>query len=75
MNLQHALGTRIPNGILNFFFKFTFARKVGASSFAEEPQNFSFQILKLSAYFLFTCLKKVHCPGMVCIRFVSSTKS
>ncbi|KAJ4448931.1 hypothetical protein ANN_00323, partial [Periplaneta americana] len=27
MNLQHALGTRIPNGILNFFFKFTFARK------------------------------------------------
>lgn len=32
MNLQHALGTRIPNGILNFFFKFSFARKVGASS-------------------------------------------
>jgi hypothetical protein len=31
MNLQHALGTRIPNGILNFFFKYTFARKVGAS--------------------------------------------
>ena len=28
MNLQHALGTKIPNGILNFFFKFTFARKV-----------------------------------------------
>lgn len=27
MNLQHALGTRIPNGILNFFFKYTFARK------------------------------------------------
>ncbi|KDR18481.1 hypothetical protein L798_07670, partial [Zootermopsis nevadensis] len=27
MNLQHALGTRIPNGILNFFFKLTFARK------------------------------------------------
>jgi len=27
MNLQHALGTRIPNGILNFFFKFSFARK------------------------------------------------
>lgn len=28
VNLQHALGTRIPNGILNFFFKFTFGRKV-----------------------------------------------
>ncbi|XP_001606801.2 failed axon connections isoform X2 [Nasonia vitripennis] len=27
VNLQHALGTRIPNGILNFFFKFTFGRK------------------------------------------------
>lgn len=28
VNLQHALGTRIPNGILNFFFKFTFGRKL-----------------------------------------------
>ena len=27
VNLQHALGTRIPNGILNFFFKFAFGRK------------------------------------------------
>ncbi|KAL1116977.1 hypothetical protein AAG570_004305 [Ranatra chinensis] len=27
MNLQHALGTRIPNGILNFFFKFSYGRK------------------------------------------------
>nr|CAD7569282.1 unnamed protein product [Timema californicum] len=27
VNLQHALGTKIPNGILNFFFKFTFGRK------------------------------------------------
>lgn len=27
VNLQHALGTRIPTGILNFFFKFTFGRK------------------------------------------------
>lgn len=39
MNLQHALGTRIPNGILNFFFKLTFARKVGDGCFAEETQN------------------------------------
>nr|CAD7453198.1 unnamed protein product [Timema tahoe] len=30
VNLQHALGTKIPNGILNFFFKFTFGRKVSA---------------------------------------------
>lgn len=29
VNLQHALGTRIPNGILNFFFRFAFKRKVG----------------------------------------------
>ncbi|XP_017769149.1 PREDICTED: failed axon connections isoform X2 [Nicrophorus vespilloides] len=27
VNLQHALGTRIPNGILNFLFKFAFGRK------------------------------------------------
>ncbi|CAK9823082.1 Failed axon connections [Anthophora retusa] len=27
VNLQHALGTRIPNGILNFFFKLTLGRK------------------------------------------------
>lgn len=28
VNLQHALGTRIPNPLLNFFFKFTFGRKL-----------------------------------------------
>lgn len=28
VNLQHALGVRIPNGILNFFFRFTYGRKV-----------------------------------------------
>ncbi|XP_076232702.1 failed axon connections [Calliopsis andreniformis] len=27
VNLQHVLGTRIPNGILNFIFKLTFGRK------------------------------------------------
>lgn len=27
VNLQHALGTRIPNGLLNFFFKFNYVRK------------------------------------------------
>lgn len=27
VNLQHVLGTRIPNGILNFFFKLTVGRK------------------------------------------------
>jgi hypothetical protein len=39
MNLQHALGTRIPNGILNFFFKFSFARKVGASYLSKETRS------------------------------------
>lgn len=28
VNLQHALGCRLPNGILNFFFRFTYGRKV-----------------------------------------------
>lgn len=28
VNLQHALGLRIPNGILNFFFKFSYGRRV-----------------------------------------------
>lgn len=32
VNLQHALGTRIPNGILNFFFRFAFKRKVRLST-------------------------------------------
>ena len=27
VSLQHQLGTKIPNGILNFFFKFTYGRK------------------------------------------------
>lgn len=27
MNLQHSLGTRIPNSILNFFFRFGYGRK------------------------------------------------
>ncbi len=27
MNLQHALGSRIPNSILAFFFKLTYSRK------------------------------------------------
>jgi hypothetical protein len=28
VNLQHALGSRIPNALLNFFFKFHYGRKV-----------------------------------------------
>lgn len=28
VNLQHALGTKLPNGILNLFFKFAVGRKV-----------------------------------------------
>lgn len=34
VNLQHALGTRIPNGILNFFFKFAFGRKVSFETYS-----------------------------------------
>ncbi|CAH1180320.1 unnamed protein product [Phaedon cochleariae] len=58
VNLQHALGTRIPNGILNFFFKFAFGRKwfqgtkkvkaqgMGVHS-AEEINDFGQQDLKV----------------------------
>lgn len=28
VNLQHALGSRLPNALLNFFFKFQYGRKV-----------------------------------------------
>lgn len=28
LNLQQAMGTKIPQGILNFIFKFNFGRKV-----------------------------------------------
>lgn len=27
LNLQHTLGSRIPNAVLNFFFKFSYSRK------------------------------------------------
>ena len=33
VNLQRALGTRIPERLLNFFFKFTFGRKVSVLQF------------------------------------------
>lgn len=39
VNLQHALGTRIPNGILNFFFKFQFGRKVCMHGMNEWDKN------------------------------------
>lgn len=32
VNLQNALGVRIPNGILNFFFRFTYGRKVSVGT-------------------------------------------
>lgn len=32
VNLQNALGVRIPNGILNFFFRFTYGRKVSINA-------------------------------------------
>ncbi|XP_066597780.1 failed axon connections isoform X2 [Prorops nasuta] len=55
LNLQHALGTRIPNGILNFFFKFTYgrkgARKVKAQGMGvhtpEEVAQFGYTDLKV----------------------------
>jgi len=28
VNLQHALGTWVPNGVLNFLFKHSYSRKV-----------------------------------------------
>lgn len=41
VNLQHALGCRLPNSILNFFFRFTYGRKVNYLQF------FIFPIFKI----------------------------
>lgn len=55
VNLQHALGLRLPNSILNFFFKITFGRKgakklkahgIGVHS-AEEIEEFGRNDLKV----------------------------
>ncbi|KAL9904416.1 failed axon connections isoform X2 [Glossina fuscipes] len=55
VNLQHALGLRLPNSILNFFFKITFGRKgtkklkahgIGVHS-AEEIEEFGKNDLKV----------------------------
>lgn len=43
VNLQHALGTRIPNGILNFFFKFSYGRKV-----CDDVRIYKFHLVFLS---------------------------
>lgn len=50
VNLQHALGTRIPNGLLNFFFKFNYVRKVSDSlklsmPMASWPPHFDIKVV------------------------------
>jgi hypothetical protein len=75
INLQHAFGTRIPNGVLNFFFKFSYARKVGASSFAKGALHCctaDTEIYKLILFAFFHSLiyLKVYSGGMSQIKFV-----
>lgn len=47
VNLQHALGLRLPNAILNFFFKIAFGRKV---------RNNSLLLRSFSIHFYYFCL-------------------
>lgn len=52
VNLQHALGLRLPNSILNFFFKITFGRKVtGWFESKVMIMVFGFHCVKISMIF------------------------
>ncbi|KAF7403402.1 hypothetical protein HZH68_006196 [Vespula germanica] len=62
VNLQHALGTRIPAGILNFFFKFTFGRKLDVVAFAHLAQIL--YIDKETPYNLRDYMQE-NCPNLV----------
>lgn len=68
MNLQHALGTRIPNGILNFFFKLTFARKVRGGAFTAKTQNRSVSDFISGTSACFHFLIYIKCAFLVCPR-------
>lgn len=41
VNLQHALGSRLPNAVLNFLFKFQFGRKVNEFDLVEAFHHLS----------------------------------
>lgn len=55
VNLQNALGVRIPNGILNFFFRFTYGRKVSIM------QCYAYLYIILLLYFRFRVYFLVMC--------------
>lgn len=63
MNLQHALGTWVPNGVLNFFFKYSYSRKVSI-----RKHLMCNRFLMVSFFFFFFCyrkgLKKVKAQGI-----------
>uniref|UniRef100_A0A182WXH6 Uncharacterized protein n=1 Tax=Anopheles quadriannulatus TaxID=34691 RepID=A0A182WXH6_ANOQN len=67
INLQHALGSRLPNALLNFFFKFQFSRKgakkVKAQGLGvhkpEEIEEFGRKDLKLDCV-AFSVLAQIH---------------
>jgi len=59
VNLQHALGTWVPNGVLNFFFKYSYSRRV--SDFKQNKFCFPKNILWLT---FLQGLKKVKAQGI-----------
>lgn len=46
VNLQHALGSRLPNAVLNFIFKFQFGRKVALMLLMKRRHSCLLTILK-----------------------------
>lgn len=71
VNLQHALGLRLPNAILNFFFKIAFGRKVRTLLFQIlVPQFMCLLFLPITAFIYchhkllsITFLSFFICPG------------
>lgn len=56
VNLQHALGIRLPNGILNFFFRIAFGRKVCFRKMIFESFYVFFSVVFASFLFSLTFL-------------------
>lgn len=57
VNLQHALGCQLPNSILNFFFRFTFGRKVNIHF--DFIQWFCFWCVFLNLYIYSICIHQI----------------
>lgn len=51
VNLQHALGTWVPNGVLNFLFKHSYSRKVSV------PEKNILSNYMVQLFFFFFCYR------------------